>query len=107
MNYQAIIEERLRQQFDGATIDVVNESHMHNVPPDSQTHFKVTVVTPMFAGVRKVKRHQLVYQLLQDLLDASLHALALHLYDPGEWGSLPHAPQSPACHGGEAATPEG
>jgi len=107
MNYQAIIEERLRQQFDGATIDVVNESHMHNVPPDSQTHFKVTVVTPMFVGVRKVKRHQLVYQLLQDLLDASLHALALHLYEPGEWGSLPHAPQSPACHGGEAATPEG
>ena len=35
--------------------------------------------------MRAVMRHRLVYQLLAQQLADSVHALALHLYDPEEW----------------------
>ena len=37
---------------------------MHNVPPGSESHFKVTLVSDKFDGLRLVKRHQEVYGLL-------------------------------------------
>lgn len=36
-------------------LDVINESHMHNVPPGSETHFKVVVVSENFDGLPLIK----------------------------------------------------
>ncbi|WP_082870183.1 BolA family transcriptional regulator, partial [Oleiphilus sp. HI0123] len=78
------------------------ESHMHSVPPNSETHFKVTLVTEDFEGKSKVARHQSVYALLGGLMEQGLHALALHLYVPQEWSSImgEKSPESPNCMGG-------
>ncbi len=85
-------------------LSVANESHMHSVPPDSETHFKVTIVSERFAGQRKVARHQSVYGLLKDELAGPVHALALHTYDPAEWAERNGvAPASPECLGGSKA----
>lgn len=95
------IETRLREAFTPSHLQVEDESHSHNVPPGAQSHFKVTLVTEEFSGVRRVARHQRIYALLTDLLAGSVHALALHTYTPEEWLALEEAPQSPRCLGGD------
>jgi len=77
---------------------VENESHKHSVPANSETHFRVEIVSPEFENVRAVKRHQLVYGLLQEELAGPVHALAIHAFAPDEWQG--EAPASPDCRGG-------
>lgn len=85
-------------------LEIVNESHMHSVPPDSETHFRVVVVSPAFAGQRSVARHQSVYAAVAEELEGPVHALALHTYTPEEWAAREDAaPASPACLGGSKA----
>jgi BolA protein len=101
MQIQQQIEERLRSALAPSYLEVVNESHLHSVPPDSETHFKVVVVSAGFDGQRKVARHQLVYARLSEQLAGPVHALALHTYTPTEWAERSgDAPSSPDCLGG-------
>jgi len=82
-------------------LEVLNESHMHSVPPNSETHFKVTVVSDAFQGKSKVARHQVIYHLLGGMMQQGLHALALHIYIPDEWREIQErSPDSPNCMGG-------
>lgn len=92
------ITAKLRNALEPGHLEVVNESHMHSVPPNSETHFKVIVVSEQFAGKRSVQRHQQIYGLLREELEAGVHALAIHTYTPDEWGGV--APRSPDCRGG-------
>ncbi|MGS2723181.1 BolA family protein [Porticoccus sp. GXU_MW_L64] len=101
MSVQHIIEQKLQAEFQPQHLQVLNESHMHAVPPNSETHFKVVVVTQDFDNKRPVQRHQAVYALLADELAAGVHALALHTFSPEEWASSGEAPASPNCMGGE------
>ncbi|QQD16925.1 BolA/IbaG family iron-sulfur metabolism protein [Spongiibacter nanhainus] len=104
MQVQQGIEEKIRQAFSPEHIELVNESHMHSVPANSETHFKLVLVASAFEGQRKVARHQSVYKVLAEDLAGPVHALALHLYSPQEWqareGSVP---ASPDCKGGSKA----
>lgn len=97
MAVQNSIEEKLSVLMP-QHIAVENESHMHSVPANSETHFKVTLVSDEFAGMRAVKRHQTVYGLLREELEGPVHALALHLFTPQEWSG--ESPDSPNCMGG-------
>ena len=101
MIVQKAIKEKLQGQLDPSYCQVLNESHMHSVPANSETHFKVVLVSQQFNGKRKVARHQQVYALLKAELDGPVHALALHLYAPEEWQG--DAPASPQCLGGSKA----
>ncbi|NQD94486.1 BolA family transcriptional regulator [Pseudomonas sp. CrR25] len=78
-------------------LDVLDESHMHS--RGLETHYKAVIVSPQFAGLNAVKRHQKVYASLGELM-GQLHALALHTYTPEEWAALGVAPDSPTCRGG-------
>lgn len=101
MSVEHSIREKVTRAFAPSHLELVNESHMHSVPANSETHFKLVVVSEAFRGVRKVARHQKVYACVADELAGPVHALALHLYDPDEWQarSAP-APDSPNCLGG-------
>ena len=93
---QEKIEQKLAERFpDALSRTVENESHGHRVPQGSETHFKVCVVDATLEGLSRVQRHQLIYQLLGEELSQGVHALALHLYTPGEWQG--QVPQSPDC----------
>lgn len=94
------IDRELRAAFEPVHLDIENESHQHNVPPGSESHFRVVIVSSAFAGQRSVARHQAVYRHLAEQLRGPVHALALHTYTPEEWAAAPAAPQSPACRGG-------
>ncbi|MCF7982337.1 MAG: BolA/IbaG family iron-sulfur metabolism protein [Pseudomonadales bacterium] len=101
MSVKDVIETKLKEAFQPSHLQVINESFRHSVPPGSESHFKVTLVSADFLGSTAVKRHQMVYQLLADELKNGIHALALHLYTDAEWrekGAV--EPESPACRGG-------
>lgn len=78
-------------------LEVHDESHMHS--RGQETHYKAVIVSPVFAGLNAVKRHQKVYATLGELM-AQFHALALHTYTPEEWAQQGQAPESPTCRGG-------
>lgn len=104
MKVQQTIEEKLVQGLAPGFLSVENESHMHSVPPNSETHFKVVAVSDAFEGKRKVARHQQIYALLKEELDGPVHALALHTYTETEWqDTQQQAPDSPNCMGGSKA----
>lgn len=96
---QQEIEEKLKNEFSPAHCEIENESHRHGGPA-TESHFKVTLVSERFEGMRAVQRHQAVYGLLADELAGGVHALALHLYSPAEWQQQGAAPASPDCRGG-------
>jgi BolA protein len=98
---QKSIENILSSELEPIHLRVENESHNHNVPANSETHFKITLVSPAFAGQRQVQRHQRVYQLLREQMAGPVHALALHTYAPNEWQESPEVPDSPNCMGGK------
>ena len=103
MIIQQQITDKLMAEFNPVHLEVVNESHMHSVPPNSETHFKVVLVTANFDGKRKVQCHQMVYGLLTEEMAGEVHALALHTYTPEQWAATVSAPDSPQCMGGSKA----
>ncbi|NND69105.1 MAG: BolA family transcriptional regulator [Halioglobus sp.] len=104
MSVQTEIETALVSTFAPTHLEVANESHMHSVPENSETHFRVVLVSEQFAGKRQVARHQLVYSALGPQLEGPVHALALHTYSPAEWQERTGgAPDSPECRGGSKA----
>ena len=100
MSVQDQIENALTELLTPVVLDVVNESSQHNVPPNSETHFKVVIVSEQFVGRRKVARHQQVYGAVAEQLAGPVHALALHTYTPQEWQEQGVSPESPNCMGG-------
>lgn len=80
-----------------------NESHMHAGYFDGkESHFKLVIVSDVFANQRLAARHQTIYAQVGHLLitkGGSVHALAIHAYTPDEWSKLKNAPQSPNCAG--------
>jgi BolA family transcriptional regulator, general stress-responsive regulator len=69
-------------------LDVINESELHaghrGSPGTGESHFRLLIVSPKFAGLSRVARHRLVNELLAAELAGGVHALALSTYAPGE-----------------------
>ncbi|MDX9741589.1 MAG: BolA/IbaG family iron-sulfur metabolism protein [Gammaproteobacteria bacterium] len=82
-------------------LEVMNESSGHNVPPGSESHFKVVLVSEDFVGAGLLARHRRVHRILADEM-TRIHALSVHAYTPDEWRERTGgAPMSPPCMGGE------
>lgn len=82
------IREKLLIALDPTRLDVINESHLHaghrSSPGTGESHYRVLIVSPAFAGKSRVARHRLVNEALADELKGRVHALALSTYAPGE-----------------------
>jgi len=101
MSVQAVIESKLADGINALHLDVENESHNHNVPAGSESHFKVIIVSDEFDGKALLARHRMINNILQDELQGKIHALALHTYTQTEWQNVyGNAPLSPPCLGG-------
>ena len=68
------------------------EGRLHAAFPDAEIvltdlagdgdHYKARIVSPAFAGLPRVRQHQLVNKALSDVLGTVLHALALETAAP-------------------------
>lgn len=104
MVVQRSIETKLQDALQPAHLEVMNESHMHSVPPGSESHFKVVVVSDRFEGQPLVARHKMINALLHHELQSGVHALSMQTLTPAEWARRGgRVPESPACRGGSKA----
>lgn len=75
-------------------LEVEDVSHQHaghaGAPGgSSETHFNVKVISDGFQGLSLVKRHRLIYGLLEDELLNGLHALFLITKTPAKISDKP------------------
>ncbi len=100
------IERRIQAALTPESLELQNESHTHNVPKNSETHFRLVVVSKKFEGLSRIQRQRLVNEVLKDLLvPGGIHALTQKTLTPTEWREQGGASQfiSPPCHGGSKA----
>ena len=82
------IRAKLSEKLAPTRIDIVDDSHRHaghsGARPEGETHFTVTVVSEVFAGMTRVARQRVVYRILADELAGRVHALSLSTLTPAE-----------------------
>lgn len=96
MSIQETMEKKLSQAFSPERLVVINESHLHAghhhvdggheavFDGSGETHFRIRIVSPAFAGKSRIERHRAVNDILADEMKAGLHALAIEPAAPGE-----------------------
>jgi stress-induced morphogen len=72
---QDALEAALREGFPDATIEI------EDLAGDGD-HYKARIVSTAFAGLPRVRQHQLVYAALKGRMGGELHALALETSAP-------------------------
>ena len=82
--------DRIRTKLAGLeplAIDVRDDSASHVGHAGAASgggHYQLRLVSARFAGQSKIARHRLVYDLLADLMQREIHALAMNLQAPDE-----------------------
>lgn len=88
MSAETRLREKLMIALEPTRLDIVNESELHaghrSSPGTGESHFRITIVSPKFAGASRVTRHRMVNDAIADELEGRIHALALATYAPGE-----------------------
>jgi acid stress-induced BolA-like protein IbaG/YrbA len=52
-------------------------------------HFEALIVSPAFAGLSRIRQHQLVYAALGDRMREEIHALSMRTLTPEQWAEEP------------------
>ena len=103
MSIQESIETKIVAALQPLHLQVENESHMHNVPPGSESHFRLRVVSDLFRGQQRLARHRRIHKLLAEEIAGTIHALALETLTPEEWEATGRPKTvSPPCLGGDS-----
>lgn len=86
------IREKLEKELNPVELEVEDVSYQHaghaavrgSAGDDGETHFNLRIVSDAFQGKSLVKRHRLIYDLLQEELQSGLHALSIVAKTPTE-----------------------
>lgn len=100
MTVEDDITAKLESTLNPQHLEVINESDMHNVPPGSESHFKIIAVSNEFENKMLIARHRMINKTLAEELEGPIHALSLHTMTPDEWAEKGAVPESPPCMGG-------
>ena len=88
MSLEKEIRAKLMVALEPTRLDVINESELHaghrSSPGTGESHFRLVIVSPRFAGIPRVGRHRLINEALADELSDRLHALAIPAHAPDE-----------------------
>ena len=95
---KSAIEQHISGALNPTFLQVLDESHKHSSGKGAESHFNVTVVSALFAGELRVKRHRRIHKLLAAELQAGMHALTLSLMTPEEYEERGRGLDSPLCH---------
>ena len=83
----ARMRARLQETLAPQTIDLIDDSHLHAGHAgarDGRGHFRVSIVSDRFNGLRTIARHQLVYGALDEMMRTDIHALSITALTPDE-----------------------
>ena len=88
-----IIRDRL-SMLEPVEIEVTDDSAQHRGHAGAAAgggHYQLRLVSARFAGQSRLARHRLVYDLLTDLMQREIHALAMNLQAPDEVERAAHS----------------
>ena len=88
----AAMRARLEQGLQPLLLEIVDESAAHAGHAGAAGgagHYRLVAVSARFEGLTRVGRHRLVYDLLIDLMQRDIHALAMTLLAPDEAAASP------------------
>lgn len=82
-----MIADDMRVRLDALAptrLEIIDESENHRGHSGwregGQTHFRIRMASPEFAGLSRIQRHRLIHRTLGDIVPR-IHALALELSD--------------------------
>lgn len=81
------IEQLLRHRLEALEVTVEDESARHAGHAGVASgggHYRVRIVSRLFAGKTRVQRHRLVYVALAEEMGGAIHALALTTLAPDQ-----------------------
>lgn len=73
--------------LDPVAVEIHDDSAKHAGHAGARSgggHFRLTIVSPRFAGCRTMERHRLVYDALGPLMKREIHALGITAKTPDE-----------------------
>lgn len=72
------VEKIIRDQLENVEVKVEKDG----------SHYQVTAIGEVFAGMGAVKKQQLIYGCLnQHIMDGTIHAVIIKTYTPEEWAA--------------------
>jgi len=86
MDTMDTMRERLHP-LQAVTIEIIDDSAKHAGHEGAKSgggHYRLNIVSPLFAGLRTMERHRLVYQALGTLMQREVHALSITALAPEE-----------------------
>ncbi|MFJ2988752.1 BolA family protein [Collimonas sp. NPDC087041] len=89
MNNQRLdtIRNKLIATFSPLECLVEDESALHAGHAGAASgggHYKIRIVSTVFEGQNRLKRHRLVYDCLAEMMHSEIHALAINALAPSE-----------------------
>lgn len=79
---------RLTDALSPTQLDLDNQSHQHighaGHDGSGESHFALTIASPLFTGLSRVQRQRAVYAALGELMVDRVHALSIKAIAPGE-----------------------
>ena len=86
-NVQQQIAVTLEQAFSPIGLELIDDSAKHRGHAGAQRgagHYQVKIISSAFSGLSLIKRHQLVYAALSQLMGSAIHALSIKALAPEE-----------------------
>ncbi|MCY4477499.1 MAG: BolA family transcriptional regulator [Gammaproteobacteria bacterium] len=83
----SLIRARLLEALAPCEVEVQDDSHLHAGhvgARDGGGHYSVRIVAEQFDGLAPLARHRKVYAALDELMNGSIHALAITALTPDE-----------------------
>ncbi|PCI73341.1 MAG: BolA family transcriptional regulator [Gammaproteobacteria bacterium] len=77
--------ECLKKALSPISLSITDDSHLHAGHAGAQSgmgHFSLDIVSESFEGLTAIKKHQLVYQALAEMMKTDIHALSIKARPP-------------------------
>lgn len=84
----AEIRNRLERVFAPQSLQLDDESYKHvghEGARDGHGHYRLLIVSDVFAGMNQLQRHRCVYKALGELMKTDIHALNIEAYTAEEF----------------------
>lgn len=81
------IRKTLTETLKPVRLDIDDDSHLHHGHAGAAKgggHFRVFIVSPVFAGRPLIARHRMVYEALREQMKDDIHALSIVARAPEE-----------------------
>lgn len=85
-----IVMDTMRERLSALqplALDIIDDSAKHAGHEGAKSgggHYRLSIVSPRFTGVRTIERHRLIYEALGNMMKHEVHALSITAHSPEE-----------------------